>query len=258
MLNSNEKRKLLIESIKSGKSFNRTAKELKISKSTLYYHYKKYFGKKIVLPQFTVLQSEVEGEIVGIFAADGGACICKNGNYSITFHIGASEEDYCKRLILLLESYFHKKPYVYRRKDKNVFVIRYQSKTIYQFMKTYLLWKGTKTYSIQLKNLNLNYAFLRGFIRGYLDGDGYSDKRYKKVQINGVSGVMICQVNDIIKKLGFVTDYKIRKDLRPGCKDLHVITLKREDAEKFIFFIKPRNPVRIREWGRQDSNSRSV
>jgi len=255
-INNLIKQKLLLL-IKERKSINQIAKELNLYKSTIYYHYRKILGKKILSPSFILSESEIEGEIIGAFAADGGSCICKNSNYIVVFYLGGNETEYLRGLSLLLENYFQKKPHIYKRKDKNVYMVRYHSKSIYNFMKHYLSWNGKKTYSVQLKSTEMRKEFLYGFIRSYFDCDGFSDKLYKKIQIGGVSEKMISQIYLILKILGFSPDYRVNRDKRINCSDMHYINLKNEQAEKFIRTICPRNPVRIKWWGCQDLNSRS-
>lgn len=250
-------KKTLLDYLHVGKSINSVAVSLNLNKSTVYYHYKKVYGKKIKLPSFQVSESEVEGEIAGAFAADGGCCRCKNWDYLVTYYIGGNEVDYVREFALLLASYFNKKPYIHKRRDKNVFIVRYRTKSIYNYMKTYLHWENPKTYSVQLKTTAMKREFLRGFVRGYFDCDGYADKAYRRVQLCGVSGIMISQLHEIIGSFGFTPTYKVNIDKRPNCKALHTITLKNKEAEKFVQFFVPRNPIRIKWWGRQDLNSRS-
>lgn len=257
-ISSNQKQELLINLINNGKTFNEAVRKLNLSKSTLYYHYKKIYGKKIINPDFNISGSEVEGEIIGIFAADGGCCVCKNGNYQISFFIGGSEQEYCKRLSNLMENYFHKKPYIYKPRNKNVLILRYRSKRIYQFMERYLFWEGKKTYSIQLNRISVSKAFFKGFLRGYFDGDGYSDKNSRRIEINSVSKVMVEQIKYLMEKLGFTPNYTVKKDRFGLRTDLYRIRLNSRDAPRFIQFISPRNPNRIRKWGREDLNPGST
>ena len=246
----------MLSLIQNGSSINSISKESGLYKSTIYYHYKKILGKKILEPYFYVSQSEAEGEIIGAFAADGG-CVVNIGIYDVNFYIGGNEQDYCKKLVTLLNNYFHKKPYIYKTEHKNLIAIRYRSKTIYNFLKHYLTWNGKKVYSIKLQSLKLSPEFLKGFIRGYFDCDGYSYKDNRKVVMMGVSSEMLHQIYDIVQKLGFCPIYSVYKEKRKNMHDLHKVILKGLEAERFIQFISPNNCIRIRKWGCRDSNFRS-
>lgn len=246
----------MLSLIKKGISINRISKDLGLYKSTIYYHYKKILGKKIVEPYFNISQSEVEGEIIGAFAADGG-CVAKIGVYDIHFYIGGNELAYCDKLSNLLTNYFHKRPYIYRTLHKNLITIRYRSKSIYKLLKHYLTWEGKKVYSIKLNTIEINSAFLRGFIRGYFDCDGYSYPDNRKIVMMGVSTEMLHQIYNILQKLGFSPYFYTYKEKRKNMRDLHNVILKGLEAEKFINFINPSNPLRIKKWGCRDSNFRS-
>lgn len=244
---NNKTKERLIQLIKEGNSMYKTSKELKITKSLVHYYCKKNdIGNRIKYPIFNRTKSEVEGEIIGAFAADGNSYITRNKCYNITFYLGGNETEYVRKFSLLLESFFNKKPYIYKCK-KNVFYVRYRSKAIYNFMKEYLDWIGKKTYSVKLRAMD-NEGFLKGFIRGYFDCDGYSNKKYKAISMCGVSASMMNQVRDILVIFGFSPKYYIHHEKRPNMKDLHTVSLNGTEAKRFISFIEPRNHIRIRKW----------
>lgn len=244
-INPETKQKML-DFIKAGKSLNYISKELILPKTTIYYHYEKIIGKKIQQPNFAISQSEVEGEIIGAFAADGGSVI-KKGLFQITFYLGGNETDYCKKLTDLLTNYFNKKPYVYTSKKKSLISIRYRSKLIYYFIRHYLTWQGKKVYSIELQKIDFNKDFVKGFIRGYFDCDGYSYPNNRKIVLMGVSGKMLTQIHNIMTKLGFSPYLYVYREKRKNMHDLYNVILKGPEAQRFIQFINPNNPKRIKD-----------
>jgi hypothetical protein len=107
-----------------------------------------------------------------------------------------------------------------------------------------------KTETISLRSLNHSQKFLIGFLRGFLDSDGYADKNYKRVSMFCISRNMMRQIYQISKSFGFKPSVYVRKDKRQKRKDLHFVILTKEDAKKFINFIKPRNSKRVPKWAR--------
>lgn len=231
---------------KEGKSLTEIYKILELKKTTVYYHLRKNFGRSYKLVKIRKDNLELIGEIIGIFAADGGAV--PQSDYQIIFYIGMSEEKYIKKLTVLLHRLFSKKPKVYKYKKINKCLIKYKSKDIYRFIRKYLLWEGKKTYSVRLKKINQRKEFLVGFLRGYFDGDGYSVKKYKKISIGTSSIKMSRQLFKIMKKLSFDPTHKRHSDKRSNRKPHYIVSLKGQEAKDFIKKIQPNNPNRIRKW----------
>ena len=57
--------------ILSGFSLKTIANKLNKSKTTIYYHYLKIYGKKIIKPQTDSLGEDFLGEFIGLFVGDG-------------------------------------------------------------------------------------------------------------------------------------------------------------------------------------------
>jgi len=233
----------VLDHIKSGLSLNAISRKTGFAKSTLYYHYKKLLGCKYVRPFFVISASETEGEIIGAFAADGGSCI--KDNYRVAYFFGADEEGYARDFGELLEAYFHKKPFFYLTKKHNIIRTGHRSKSIYYFLRTYLDWNPPKTYSVKLKRLNLSADFLKGFLRGYLDCDGYVGPY--GAQFVGVSKNMMYQINEILQKLGFTANISAYKNKNKNYAVCYFVRLRKAETIKLIEFIKPRNNKR--KWG---------
>lgn len=237
MLLDGTRKNLLIELINKGLSINVINKETGMAKSTIYYHYKKIRGRKYVVPKFEVKGSENEGEIAGLFAADGGCCI--KDDYRTTFFLGSDEEEYAHAFADLLEEYFHKKPYWYNRKKSNVIYLTYHSKSICSFFRQYLDWKCPKTHSITLKTQNRSADFIKGFLRGYLDGDGYTSA--SGVIYVSVSQQMMSQIFELLEKLGFSPKMTVYHGKYKPC---YYVKISKDKAAGFLELIRPRNKKR--------------
>lgn len=224
-------------------SINKISKELGLWKSTIYYYYKKIKGRKIKVPHFEVKGSENEGEIIGAFAADGSCC--PQSQYQVGYFFGQDEEDYAERFTNLLTTYFNKSPYKYKKVKGNVIILRYKSKIIYNFIKKYLMWENPKTYSVRLRSLNHKKRFIKGFLRGYFDCDGYTEKRYSRIEIMSVSKEMIDQITHFLELFGFNPKLKSYHNKKLNKKRLYTMRLNKPDAIRFLEVIKPRNPKRL-------------
>lgn len=235
--------------IQDGLSLNKISKKTGIAKSTIYEHYKKLRGRKYVQPSFVISNSEEEGEIVGAFAADGGPCV--KDNYRIAYFFGTDEEDYARDFASLLESYFHKKPFFYKTNKHHVIRLGYLSKKIYSFMEKYLYWNPPKTYSIMLKQTDFPLHFLKGFLRGYLDCDGYVGPY--GAQYVGVSQTMMKQIHEILTKLGFHANISVYKSKNENYAPCYYVKLNKTETLRLLEFVNPRNNKR--KWGCRGLNT---
>ncbi len=169
---SSETKREVIKQLKEGVSLNKISNQFGIYKSTLYYYYKKLNGKKFKEPQFTPTSSEIEGEIVGIFAGDGSQFYePKNCGYEVNVHFGNHRSDYAKYVEQLFESYFNHNFWLLF--DKNSIRLRTKSKKIFHYFKNYLTYDAPmKHFTVKLNTLNLPNDFKIGFLRGLVDTDG--------------------------------------------------------------------------------------
>ena len=70
--------------LNEGRSLNRISRQLSLNKSTVYYHYRKIFGKKTKDVNIAYVSDNKIGEFVGAFAGDGCYFKGKNYHYTIT------------------------------------------------------------------------------------------------------------------------------------------------------------------------------
>jgi len=184
---------------------------------------------------------------MGLFASDGSTV--PQSDHQVRFHLGATEEDYAKKFINILNYVFNKMPRMYKTK-RNSITIAYKSKLIYEFIRKYLEWNGKKTYTIKLKSLDHSKEFLIGFLRGYFDGDGYSKKDQRLAQFITTSKNMHNQLQTILSFFKLNFDTITYHDKRENRHTSFYIFLRRLEAVKFINLVEPRNSRRVKSWVR--------
>jgi hypothetical protein len=188
------------------------------------------------------------GEILGAFAADGGCT--PQSDYQIVFYFSLDEPQYVYSFSKLLENVFGKKPWIYRYSKRGVYLVRYKSKDIYKLIKEFLTWNEKKSHNVKLKTLRHNRNFLIGYLRGYLDCDGFCPKNQQKLLFVTSSKRMALQLKTMVKILGFTPFFRVHKDPRINRVPHYRIEVRAEDAVNFIKLIKPRNQKRIRSWAK--------
>ena len=228
--------------LKQNKSLNQISKELKLNKTTVYYWYKKLGKSRVIkINVKNVGDNELTGEFMGIFAGDGDYHLSKVYHHNITISLDSRDIKYINHVKLLISELFSKNPYVYMRKDQNEASVRMRSKDIYLLIKNYLSWNGRKSHSVCLKNDIKIYSkkFLKGFIRGLFDTDGFIDRNKSRAIFGTVSE---CLSRNVEETLGlFKIDYKknIRIDKRGNRKPLILIEISRNHVNKFFNLIEP-------------------
>src|SRR3989344_3150393 len=193
----------VINLIEEGYSLNEISRKTGLGKSTIYYHYKKIKGKKYSEVKINFENESELGEFLGIFAGDGYSYNDEHGHYTIRIFVGHYELGYALYLYNKLVKWFDKNPKVYFVKIEgkvSVILFHYSSKSIYLLLKEYLAWEGKKTYTVRLKNFDLNKNnFNLGFVRGLIDTDGnfYAPKR--SLNFSTVSPCLASQFYAIFK-----------------------------------------------------------
>lgn len=223
-----------------GFSLNRISKELNLPKTTVYYWFRKVVGRKIKPIVINRDSKEKIGEIIGVFAGDGSfTYVPKQWEYVIRFFMGNCEESHLKWFIKILENVFSKRPYVYC--DNGQYVIGLRSKKISKFLKEYLAWEvHNKTNSIKLKKdpTNFSVEFLKGFLRGLIDSDGYIHPRFRSISFATTSPELHKQTKNILDIFGI--KYSQRINQIKHWSPLYVIQVWSDDASKLYFLVKPK------------------
>jgi intein/homing endonuclease len=231
----------VLECIKQNRSLNQISKELKLNKTTVYYWYRKLGKSKLIkINVKNVGNNELTGEFIGIFAGDGDYYLSKEYHHNITVSIDSRDKKYINHVKLLITELFSKKPYVFERKDQNESIVRMRSKDIYLIIRNYLIWNGRKSHSVHLKDGIKTYSneFLKAFVRGLFDTDGFINRSKPRVVFGTVSKLLSNNVEEILSlmKISYIKNTII--DKRGNRKPLNLIEISRSHTDKFFELIK--------------------
>ncbi len=236
--------------IKKGSSLNEISRNTRLSKTTIYYHYRKYYGKKIISPIIKRKDVESLGEFLGVVAGDGYANVTRGCHYLVRIFLNINEDKYADKLIIVLNGLFNKPPHKYIHRKGNCIHIRYMSKDIFNLVTEYLFWKSeghrSKSRSICLKKIENDDNFKIGFLRGCIDTDGYINKN--KIQFATASKGLCSNIEKFLQDLNLEFSTHVYKDKRPNKSPMYHTRIKSIDRDKFLRKISPRN-IKVRPGG---------
>lgn len=234
---------------KKGKSLNQISKDLKIPKTTAYWWFRKTVGKKIHPVKIDTKNRESLGEIVGAFCGDGNFFFNKKTyNYRITFSLGENENEYASLLSGILEKSFSRKPHMWHNKKYHVCCVVIHGKEIYKFLLRNLTWNDDKTLTVRLRNNIGSYDsdFMKGFIRGLFDTDGYIDSK-GDVGVAVISKELINQASSILETFGIENQKFVWKQKEPR-RDLFGIRIPKSSSRHFVKTIGFTNPYKLEQF----------
>ncbi|MBR9700301.1 hypothetical protein GOV11_00345 [Candidatus Woesearchaeota archaeon] len=213
-LSSEIKAKLKAD-FKSGKSINKVSSGTGLAKSTLYYWYKKWMGRKTPLLDFSYGPTELAGEVIGIFAGDGSQYYYKkNWQYEVHVHFGMKNLDYAHYVKMLFEKNFNK---IFRLNNQpdNKLRLSTQSKIIFEYFHKFMSFNPSKKHcTVLLKEGVYPVEFAIGFIRGFHDTDGsISQPKYGKpvIMFHTTSGKLAIQIREMLTDLEIETTMFVQK-----------------------------------------------
>ena len=210
------------------------------SVTTIYYHYRKNGGRKMRPPSFNRnTNQELIGEFIGLFAGDGHLQI-DDSTYKTFFYFNKNEKTFVDELTRsVFVPLFNKSPLV--RLRGNRWDCCYYAKCLHQLIKKYLRWNPdrAKTYTVQLRKTNHGLDFMRGFLRGSVDSDGYISP--KMISFATVSRGLQENISYFLRNFGIVHSVRRYREKRPNRVDIYHIVVWRKDHQKFMNLIKPRN-----------------
>ncbi len=229
--------------IEAGESINCISNSLRLAKSTIFEHYRRLKGRKFALVKINEIPDDVKGEIVGAFAGDGSFQKGSNYHYVIRFYLSPDEEAYGKILCQKMSLLFSKTPRMWKSSCVNNFVIRYNSKIVYLWLKKYLVWDENKTATIRLKGKIFDYSrlFLIGFLRGCLDTDGYVSRNGGSTVFATISIKLADQISEALSLLNVPYCCKVYYS---RWKPLYTIRVKRSKALSLLAILLPSNAKR--------------
>jgi intein/homing endonuclease len=231
------------------KSLRSVARETGLSRSTIYYHVRKRFGRRIVQLVFNTTPNIELGEFLGLFAADGCFYIDKKRyHYTLTITLSKYQLPYARIVQRMMERIIGKKPRI-DMKDKSIQLVA-RGKPILSFLHLYLCWKGRRTYSIHFRSpsLRLGTGFQRGILRGLIAGDGNVYPPKRRVSFGVVSKSLAQQFLLLLRKFGIAAKmYSVEYTDKRTLYHVHFSGL--EKLKKFKLRVGLTDPAKDRQLG---------
>ncbi len=226
--------------IEKGFSLNKIRDATGKSKTTVYYHFRRFKGPTVKPITLKSHDEELIGEFMGLFAGDGCLYKTKNYIYRAYLYFNIIEKAFVDELISeVLIKLFGKKPMVFRKENR--LNLCYYSKNIHEFVKEYLIWdkSSRKTYSVRLAKEKHTFEFMVGFLRGSVDSDGYFSKN--RISFATVSEGLMKNISNYLSELNILHSVRLYKEKRENRKDIYHITISKKDHKRFVSLINPRN-----------------
>lgn len=227
--------------VESGTSLKIISNIIHKSKCTIYPYFRKFKGRTYFPIRIETDKHESMGEMLGIFASDGNYFKTKDYHHRVFFFFGPLEIERMEEVKLMLTLLLNKKPI--QAKRDNLLILYYCSKLLITFIQKYLDWiPGKKTYSVKLKNKKFCRHFIKGFIRGCFDSDGYISK--KQISFSSVSSDLVSDISKSLHTLHIKHTITCYQDKRPNRKLIHRAHILKADSKKFMRLIKPRKRMK--------------
>lgn len=221
--------------INEGKSLKKISKVLNLSKTTIYYHFRRIKGRTIIQPLLDFPSERIKGEIVGIFSGDGSLTfVPRNYGYIVRIHSSIYNFDYILYVKNLFEKCFGTKFALCKYKTRRN--IEKKSKMIYNFFFEYIDFNPKdKAHTVKLKD-GLSTEFKKGFLKGLMDTDGtfFKDEKRKAITMAYFTSSrnLAKQLKNMINEFGFECNISVAK--RDGCNS---VFLYQNSIIKFAKFI---------------------
>lgn len=224
---------------KSNFSLNKISKKLLLSKSTIYYWYRKDWSIKYPKIKINSVNQENMGEFLGLFAGDGNYTKDKSYRHQIRIFLNAKDKFYISQAIELIYRLCNKMPWAYTIESDNVTILRILSKDLINFIKIYLEWDKNKTKTIRLANRSFTRTFKTGFLRGLIDSDGYIDQQNGIAVYSTISRKLANNIEILLSE--FKISYKryLYEDKRGNRSPIIRIRISK-DFKKFIKIVRPK------------------
>lgn len=223
---------------KSGLSLNNITKITGLSKSIVYYWFRKVSKNK--MPKVSINQSLQEeiGEFIGAFCGDGNYFLDKNYQYKIRIYLGLHEEWYANHLNEHTKKIFSKYGKVWCDRKRKICIFRIMGVDVISFIKDKVSWEGRKAYSIRLKNNRKMYTkdFKIGFLRGLYMTDGWLNKETGNVGFGCTSKNLVDDFSNILSEFS-IEHHRYSFD-KEGRKTLFYLRIPRRYSKEFLREIK--------------------
>jgi len=223
-------------------SLNTISKSLSISKSTVYYWYRKFGGRTVPKVIINSGDQEIVGEFIGAFAGDGNYTLDRDYKHQISISLNSKDLHYITHLKNLIGVVCSKTPHSYTYDRDHVTILRIVSKDLAIFIKSYLMWAKTKTATVELRLecKELGNSFVVGFLRGLMDTDGYINHKDKYVTFSTISPGLARNIETSLSILGINFKEYINNDPSGHFKPVFRIRVTK-DFKKFIGLVQPKH-----------------
>lgn len=202
------------------------------------------------------------GEFVGAFSGDGNYCFNKKtGHHRIRIYLHKTDDlDYAILLRRLIKNLFNKDSCMYFH--GNCLTISLSSRKIFDVLQLIIYFGKYKTRDFLLNDEIGDYTscFLRGFVRGLMDTDGYVSTN-GNLCIGLISKSAIDQMGEILIKENIKFKYSKREINEKMRYPLHILSISRKSTKKYLEVIGFSNPRKKRlaierniKCGRRDLN----
>ena len=190
------------------------------------------------------------GYVFGVYLAEGSIGFNKGNPASMQLAMGQGEEHILKMVGEILKPYISSYSIKPRKHSRTVCGYYYGS-NFAKFIFNILGKKDTKHISNGLYYYPKD--FLRGLLKGYIDGDGYTDDKNNYITITSIRSQMLLQIRELLiaLRIGYSSlDFKA-KAYRYGrnCKDTWILRIHGATYQKLVSFI---NNIKIKTTNRQD------
>jgi intein/homing endonuclease len=233
-----EEKRNIISAVRSGKSLCEIMHETKAGKTTVYYYLRKIRGKKFKSLSLKLDNLELVGEVIGFFAGDGRYAVTRNGwDRRILFYFNKREVPVINHYRDSVERLIGRQPTLMFRPA--ITIMQIHARVFCDFILDYVSFGKRKVKTITLRNKILlkNRSFVKGFLRGLVDSDGYVRKGRKEIYFGSISKKL---VNDFIDGLNLLKfNYKIYTQTGRGYSDFYKVRLIDNDVDKFMSLVKP-------------------
>jgi len=190
---------------KKGISLNKISKQLKIPKTTIYYHAKELVKKCNTQFNENFLNCWEKGYIIGLFVGDGSILTeQKRGQYVTKFHLdNKKDQDIVKKIEKLIQKTGQNS---YKIVYGGTITVCCMSKKFVEFVKKYVEYIKTKLKSNikKLRKMKKSRKFILGFVAGFLDSDGFVgfDKgKYIRALISNKDKNLLLATKEMLNKI---------------------------------------------------------
>ncbi len=223
-------------------SLNKISEVLGLSKSTVYYWYRKVKGKTFTKLVINSANQEIVGEFIGAFAGDGNYTVDRDYKHQISISLNSRDLYYITHLRNLIGIVCGRMPHVYTYDREHVTILRVVSKDLALFVKLYLTWANTKTATVELRDRGkeLDKRFIVGFLRGLMDTDGYINHGAKYATFSTISPRLARNIETSLTFLDINFKEYLNEDRRKNYKPVFRIRVTK-DFKKFISVVQPKH-----------------